>query len=88
MIERELDSYNLYLTTFFLSHQMIRPDESLRKIKKVRPDKDTLSAWSKAILSFPSTSYTPTGIRSGTHRYFCRIKASTTDEYYTVPGRN
>ena len=87
MIERESDSYNLYLATFFLSHQMIRPDESLRKIKKVRPDKDTLSAWSKAILSFPSTSYTPTGIRSDTHRYFCRIKASNTDEFYTVPGK-
>jgi hypothetical protein len=88
MIERESDSFNLYLTTFFLSHQMIRPDESLRRIKKVRPDKDTLSAWSKAILSFPGTSYTPAGIRSYTHRYFCRIKASNTDEFYTVPGKN
>jgi hypothetical protein len=88
MIERESDSYNLYLTTFFLSHQMIRPDESLRRIKKVRPDKNTLSAWSKAILSFPSTSYTPAGIRSDIHRYFCRIKASNNDEFYTVLGKN
>ena len=88
MIERESDSFNLYLTTFFLSHKMIRPDKSLRKIKKVRPDKDTLSAWSKAIVSFPSTSYTHTGIRSDNHRYFCRIKASNTDEFYTVSGKN
>ena len=66
---------------------MIRPDESLRKIKKVRSDRDTLSSWSKAILSFPSTFYAPTGIRIDTHRYFCRIKATNNGDFYTVPGK-
>ena len=86
MIERESDSYNLYLTTFFLSHQMILPDASLRKIKKVRPDKDTILSWSKAILSFPSILYARSGVRNPTPRHYCRIKASNTDKSYTVQG--
>lgn len=86
MIERESDSFNLYLTTFFLSHQMILTDTSLRKIKKVRPDKQTLLSWSKAILCFPSILYARSGVRNTTPRYYCRIKASNTDKSYTVQG--
>ena len=86
MIERQADSWDLHLTTFLMCHKMLQRHPTSVKANRIRPDTETLISWSKAFLSVNKTEYLPSGIRSATPRFFCKIKASTNSIAYTVQG--
>ena len=86
MIERQADSWDLHLTTFLMCHKMLQNHPTSLKASRIRPDTETLIAWSKAFLTVNSTVYLPSGIRSATPRFFCKIKESSSSVSYTVQG--
>ena len=90
MIERQADSWDLHLTTFLMCHKMIQYKHQPTSLKasRIRPDKETLVSWSKAFLAVNNTVYLPSGIRSATPSFFCKIKESSSSVSYTVQGNS
>jgi hypothetical protein len=86
MVEREDDTWNLYLTTFLLNRRMSKADKSKRTCHNVRSDKETLKSWGKHIMSRDDVAYEESGCRGPLTKYYCRIRATSSDQYYTVPG--
>ena len=86
MIERELDSYNLHLTTFLLSHNMAFNDNIPNKISEVQMNKENIISWSKAIINFNNTVYSSLGRRLNKPKYSCRIRLTSFHPATTVTG--
>lgn len=86
MIEREADSWNLHLTTFLMTPNMTKPDKQGLSTHNIRNDKETLKSWSKFIMTVDDVKYEDSGIRDPSVKYFCKIKATSADDFYTVQG--
>ena len=85
IIERSTSSSNLYLTTFFLCHNALKPSQS--SIEKVAPEHR--QAWRRAMETFTTIRYLPSGARMQeleSEKFYCKISHSSASEYYTVPG--
>ena len=85
MIEREDDSFDLHVTTFFLSHEMLIADETGNSAHNVRNDRETLLSWSKAVVAFRKVIYTESGVRDGP-KFYCKISHSDGEASYVVEG--
>ncbi len=88
MIERVSDSYELYLTTFFMCHLLVEPKigASAQSGEAVSPE--VLSIWKHVMNTYPKTVYNKPGIRDS--KFICKITNSIDDVNsvaYTVPGR-
>jgi hypothetical protein len=88
MIEREADSWDLYVTTFLLCHQVLKPENFFAENRLIRDDPESLTSWSEAITAFNGTKYEYGGIRITPARYTCRITVSSSSAAYDVKGEN
>ena len=88
MIEREADSWDLYVTTFLLCHEVLKPGNHLVENRMIRDDRESLTTWSEAITAFNGTQYETGGIRITPERYTCRITVSSSSAAYDVKGEN
>ena len=88
MIEREADSWDLYVTTFLLCHEVLKPDNYFMEHRRLRDDPQSLTTWSEAITAFNGTQYEIGGIRITPSRYTCRITVSSSSATYDVQGEN
>lgn len=86
MVERESDSFNLYLTTFFMCHWLLEPKEGASAEGAVKMSPEVVDVWKKAMTNFEQTYYTAAGQRIQQPQLYCRIKNSELSESYTVPG--
>lgn len=86
MVEREDDTWNLFLTTFLMSHGVTRPDKTRKTCHNVRSDKETLKSWAQHIMWNDEVPYTESGARVSTTKYYCKIRATSADAFYTVEG--
>lgn len=87
LIERESDSYDLYLTTFFLCHPLLEPKQggaSAVGAEKVSPE--VHDVWKKAMVHFEQTRYWENGKRESPPHYYCKITHANGWETYTVEG--
>lgn len=84
MIEREANSYNLFLTTFMLSHAHLEPNSLWVTQKRIHPF--AKANWNRAISRFRGVTYYPTGERTPSPTFYCRIKESATSVPYVVVG--
>jgi hypothetical protein len=84
IIERESDSFDLYLTTFFLSHCMLEFDVTGNSAHKVTTK--AIPMWTEAITKFKEVKYSSSGQRSPKIKYYCIIKNSENDVEYKVEG--
>ena len=73
IIERSHDSFQLYVTSFFIQHELLFAPPKGYGFIKIRDDEDTKQSWRRAILAFNDTQYSRTGQRSTSPRYFCHI---------------
>lgn len=88
MIEREADSWDLYVTTFLLCHEVLKPEIYFTDQRRIRDDPQSLTTWSEAIRALNGTQYEFGGIRITPSRYTCRITASSSSAAYDVQGEN
>lgn len=88
MVEREDDSWNLHITTFLMNHGVTRPDKTRRTCHNVRSDKDTLKSWAQHIMYKDDVSYEESGARGPNIKYYCKIRATSADQFYTVEGKH
>ena len=86
LIERASGSYDLYLTTFFLSHSMIVPDDDGNTIHKINLQDSSAVHWKASTRSFKDVKYTPDGSRRAQQKFFCSINNAEGDAEYTVEG--
>ena len=86
MIEREADSWNLYLTTFLLCRDILQDDLYGLKATRIRPEKETIISWSKVVVAAYNAAHPQNGRLPATPKYFCKIKASSGGDSYTVEG--
>jgi hypothetical protein len=86
MIEREADSWDLYVTTFLLCHEVLKPEYYFTEHRRIRDDPESLTTWSEAITAFNGTKYEYGGIRTTPLRYTCRITTSSSSAAYDVQG--
>jgi len=84
VIERESDSFNLFLTTFLLSHPMIEPKEDGTQALRVR--NSSLADWTTAIVKFKQALYLPNGKRRRSPKYFCKLSNAEGEAPYLVEG--
>lgn len=84
IIERESDSFDLYLTTFFLSHFMLEFDITGNSAHKVTTE--SIPMWTEAISKFKEIKYSLSGQRSPNIKYYCIIKNTENDVEYKVEG--
>ena len=61
LIERQHDSFQLYISTFFLQHELLYMPPKGYGVLKVRNEEKTKEQWRKAILAFNDTHYSHTG---------------------------
>ena len=87
MIERESDSWDLHLTTFLLCRDILLLDNIGMKVSAIRPEKEAIISWSKVIVAAYNTAHPQNDRRLETPKYFCKIKASSGGDFYTVPGK-
>jgi hypothetical protein len=73
LIERKHDSFQLYISTFFLQHELLYMPPEGYGVLKIRDDKATKQDWRDAILAFNDTRYSHTGQRLSPPRYYCRV---------------
>jgi hypothetical protein len=86
IVEREANSWNLHLTTFFLDHRMLIKDPSNFSAQRIRRNVETYTTWAKALIAFRRQKYKASGARVEHPRYFCRITTSSSDRPYVVQG--
>ena len=81
MIERKYKSWNLFVTTFFIHHEIFSANKGygILRIKKAKSQ-----YWRKAADIFSKTKYSASGIRKSHYR--CRIKNTGNDIEYEVKG--
>lgn len=84
LIEREANSYNLFLTTFMLCHAHLEAGSAWVKQKRIHPF--AKANWNRAISRFRGVTYYPSGERTPSPAFYCRIKESSSSEAYTVAG--
>ena len=84
IIEREADSFNLYLTTFMLSHPMIEPKEDGTQAHRIK--NESLPQWTAAIRKFKEAEYLPNGKRRRSPKYLCKITNYAGAAPYLVQG--
>ena len=87
MIERESDSWDLHLTTFLLCRDILQSDRIGLKATAIRPEKETIISWSKVVVAAYNSAHPQNDRRLEGPKYFCKIKASSGGEFYTVPGK-
>ena len=87
MIERESDSWDLHLTTFLLCRDILQSDRIGLKATAIRPEKETIISWSKVVVAAYNSAHPQNDSRLEGPKYFCKIKASSGGEFYTVPGK-
>lgn len=85
IVERQAESYNLYLATFFMAHEQLANFTGKITNRAVRPD--SLNAWMKAIRHSKGVNYTTVGERSDGHEYTCVLSNRNGSAFYTVKGR-
>ena len=86
MIEREADSWDLYLTTFLLCHDILQVDRVGLKATQIRPDKETIISWSKLVVASYNTAHPTNGRLHESPNYYCKIRASSGGDSYSVQG--
>ena len=86
IIERVADSWDLWLTTFLLSHEMMFPSPNELTGHNIRNDEETLAAWREAVAAFRQVTYFPNGLRTPENKFFCRITHRAGDQSYLVEG--
>jgi hypothetical protein len=86
IIERDADSFSLFLALFFLSREQLANKSKRIKNISVRPN--AAGVWSRAIHHTLQTvdQYTEYGTRHDGHEYICRLKNSYGMEVYSVKG--
>ena len=87
MIERESDSWDLHLTTFLLCRDILQDDPYDLKATRIRPEKETIISWSKVVVAAYNSANPQNDRQPETPKYFCKIKASSGGDFYTVPGK-
>ena len=88
MIERVSDSYELYLTTFFMCHMLVEPKigASAQSGEAISPE--VINIWKHIMNTYPKTAYNKPGIREA--NFMCKITNSIDDVNsvaYMVPGK-
>jgi hypothetical protein len=86
IVEREANSWNLHLTTFFLDHRMLKKDPTNFSAQRIQHNVETYTTWAKALIAFRRQKYHASGVRVEHPRYFCRITTSSSDRPYVVQG--
>lgn len=84
IVERESDSFNLFLTTFFLSHAMIEPKDDGTQALRIR--NSSMATWKAAIVKFKDAQYLPNGKRRRSPKFFCKISNAAGETPYIVEG--
>jgi len=84
VIERESDSYNLYLTTFFICHGLLEPKKDFSAEGALKISPEVVEVWKKAMRVFEETYYNAAGARYP--RYTCRITNWEGAASYRVRG--
>jgi hypothetical protein len=85
IIERKYKSWDLYLTTFFVHHELFNADKGYG-ILRIKEEKSHI--WKKIAEIFSQTKYSTSGIRRnvGPKHYRCLIRNSMSDAEYEVKG--
>eukprot|EP01035_Chromulina_nebulosa_P017951 gene17951-23578_t len=76
MLERESDSYTLYLTTFFMCHALLEPKVGASAAGGETIHPQAHDVWKQAMINFEQTKYVENGERVQPPFYFCRIQNS------------
>jgi len=84
LVERVFDSFDLFLTTFMMSHFMLEPKDSGSGVDKVHPA--VRDNWKHAIKKFADTQYYPSGMRDLKPPFFCKISNYAGGPSYVVTG--
>jgi hypothetical protein len=86
IIELSFDEYGPFVSTFFLSHQMLQAYLiNGGGVDRVSPKMREL--WKQTAVKFEGMAYEQTGERSGPIKYYCKIANSLYSPTYTVKGR-
>jgi hypothetical protein len=84
MIERVSDSYDLYLTTFFLCHWLLKPKEGLSAVSGEKVSPEVVDVWKRAMVNFEETKYHDNGERVQPPHMYCKIRHSESSTPYIV----
>ena len=84
MIERVHESWDLYLTTFFLCHDALKPLPPGYGAERIKPQKEEM--WKSIMLAFEKVRYVESGKRTEDTRFYCRISNSNSSDSYVVLG--
>jgi hypothetical protein len=85
IIERQHNSWNLYVTTFFLQHEMLWKPPINYGFNRIHPS--AKEKWEAASKVFNATRYLPSGARDiGSSRYRCRLRVDASAQSYFMPG--
>jgi hypothetical protein len=84
LIERQHDSWNLHLTTFFLCKEQLANYTKNIMNPYIRPD--ALGAWMRTIKKARDLKYTMQGKRDDGHVYYCKITSHVNAVQYRVRG--
>ena len=87
MIERVSDSYDLYATVFFISHDVLVPKDASWANTVVQISSEVYEVWMTAARNFEKTVYTPTGVRMTPPGFYCNISHTPDGPYYIVEGQ-
>jgi hypothetical protein len=85
IVERQAESYNLHLVTFFMAHEQTANYTGKISNRAVRPD--SLGAWMRAIRHSRGVNYTVVGERNDGHVYTCVLSNRNGSAFYTVNAR-
>ena len=86
LIERVSDSWDLYVTSFFICHKLLEYREGLSAAGGLKVHPDTIPLWQQALNMFEKTEYKLNGIRDIDPMFSCRIRNSYSDKEYIVDG--
>jgi hypothetical protein len=89
LLERVSDSYDLFVTTFFLCHEMLIPrDNAAHEYRATRISTQGKRLWREAFAKFKQPNYTDAGVRVEPPEYYCKIwETAESVEPYIVRGR-
>jgi hypothetical protein len=87
MVERVSDSFDLYLTTFFLCHGLLEPKVGLSAVSGEKIHPEVVDIWKKAMVNFEDTKYHDNGERVQPPHMYCKIRHTERSKPYVVQGR-
>lgn len=86
MIERVSNSYELYVTMFFVCHKLLEVTAKNSGQGGVSVNPEFHDVWKLAMMQFLSTKYAVNGVRATPPKVFCKISHHIGGSYYIVEG--